>query len=73
VTKREIIKMVLDGKKPPYVPWSFKFTEEPKQMLFKHYGVDDLDEVLGNHILQLGSDIGFFNDLDNNQFRDMFN
>ena len=28
MTKREIIKSVLDGKKPPYVPWSFKFTEE---------------------------------------------
>ena len=33
MTKREVIKWVLDGKKPPYVPWSFKFTEEPKKEL----------------------------------------
>jgi len=70
--KRDVVKMVLDGKKPPYVPWSFKFTEEPKHMLYNYYGVDDLDEVLGNHILQLGSDIGFFDDLGNNQFQDVF-
>ena len=72
MTKSEVIKMVLDGQKPPYVPWSFKFTEEPKLMLQQHYGVTDLDEVLGNHILQLGSDIGFFEDLGNNQFQDVF-
>ena len=72
MTKREVIKTVLDGKKPPYVPWSFKFTVEPKQMLMDHYGVNDLDEVLGNHILQLGSDIGFFEELGKDQFRDVF-
>jgi uroporphyrinogen decarboxylase len=72
MNKREIIKCILDGKKPPYVPWSFKFTEEPKLMLEKHFGVNDLDEVLGNHILQLGSDIGFFDDLGNDQFQDVF-
>ena len=46
-TKREVIKMVLDGQKPPYVPWSFKFTQEPKEQLQKYYGVEDLDVVLG--------------------------
>ena len=34
-TKREVIKMVLDGQKPPYVPWSFKFTQETKEQLQK--------------------------------------
>lgn len=72
MTKREVIRMVLDGKKPPYVPWSFKFTVEPKQELEKYYGVGDLDEVLGNHILQLGSDIGFFDSLGGNLYRDVF-
>ena len=70
--KREVIRMVLDGKKPPYVPWSFKFTREPEKMLRKHYQVEDLDGVLQNHILQLGSDIGFFEDLGGNCFRDVF-
>ncbi len=72
MTKREVIRTVLEGKKPPYVPWSFKFTKEPKEMLEKYYGVDDLDIVLGNHILQLGNDIGFFDDLGGDLFRDMF-
>jgi uroporphyrinogen decarboxylase len=72
MTKREVIKAVLDGEKPPYVPWSFKFTAEPKLVLQQFYGVNDLDEVLGNHILQLGSDIGFFDDLGNDRFQDVF-
>lgn len=72
MTKREVIRTVLDGKRPPYVPWSFKFTVEPKEMLCKYYREDDLDVVLGNHILQLGSDIGFFEDLGNDQFQDVF-
>ncbi len=72
MTKREVIKLVLDHKRPPYVPWSFKFTKEPHELLCKHYGVDDLDPVVGNHILLLGSDIGFFDDLGNDRFRDVF-
>lgn len=71
-TKREVIKMVLDGQKPPYVPWSFKFTQEPKEQLQKYYGVEDLDVVLGNHVLQLGSDIGFFEYLSNDLYQDVF-
>ena len=72
MTKREVIRMVLDGKKPPYVPWSFKFTVEPKEMLCKHYGVEDLDGVLGNHMLLLGADNGLFTDLGNDLFQDDF-
>lgn len=72
MTKREVIKLVLDGQKPPYVPWSFKFTLEPKEALEKYYGVDDLDPVLGNHVLQLGSDIGFFEYLGDDLYQDVF-
>lgn len=64
--------MVLDGKKPPYVPWSFKFTKEPLEQLQAHYGVQDLDPVIGNHILNLGSDIGFFKHLGGNLYQDVF-
>ena len=71
-TKRQVIRDVLDGKKPPYTPWSFKFTEEPKAMLKRHYGVEDLDPVLGNHILNLGSDIGFFEEVEKDMFKDVF-
>ena len=30
--KREVIKGVLGGEKPPYVPWSFKFTKKLKEV-----------------------------------------
>lgn len=72
MTRREIIKLVLDGGKPPYVPWSFKFTKEPHAMLCEYFGTDDLDPVLGNHILQLGSDIGFFEEIAPDQWQDLF-
>ena len=72
MTKREIIKLVLDGGKPPYVPWSFKFTKEHKEILQSHYGVEDLDPVVGNHILQLGSDIGFFEEIGPDLYQDVF-
>ncbi len=72
MTKREIIKMILDGKKPPYVPWSFKYTIEPKEKLMEYYKTDDLDGVLDNHILNLGADVGFFNHIGNNHYQDVF-
>lgn len=72
MTKREIIKLVFDGGIPPYVPWSFKFTKEPLDMLKKYYGVDDIDVPIGNHILQLGSDIGFFEQVGPDLYQDVF-
>jgi len=72
MTKREIIKLVLDGGRPPYVPWSFKFTEEPKKMLQEYYGATDLDIPLGNHILNLGDDYGFFDLVGPERWRDVF-
>ncbi len=72
MTKREIIKLVLDGKQPPYVPWSFGFTKEAKAKLQQHFGAVDLEEVLQNHLLKLGSDIGFFEDLGDDCVRDVF-
>jgi uroporphyrinogen decarboxylase len=71
-TRRQVIKAVLDGEKPPYVPWSFKFTQEPKKLLQQHYGVIDLDNVLHNHLLNLGHDIGFFTSLGNEKYQDVF-
>jgi uroporphyrinogen decarboxylase len=72
MTKREVVKAVLEGKKPPYVPWSFKFTQEPKEQLQKYYGVEDLDIPLGNHILNLGNDYGFFDYLGDDLYQDVF-
>jgi len=70
--KREVIRMVLAGQRPPYVPWSLGFTKEAKAKLQQHYGLIDLEPVLQNHLLKLGSDIGFFNELENNCVQDVF-
>ena len=72
MTKREVIKCVLEGEKPPYVPWSFSFTVEAKEKLVEHYGHDDLMQAVDNHILDLGSDIGFFEDIGSDFVRDVF-
>ena len=70
--KREVIRLILEGKRPPYVPWSMGFTKEAKEKLQRHYGCADIEEPLGNHLLKLGSDIGFFTYLGNDRVRDVF-
>jgi uroporphyrinogen decarboxylase len=72
LTKREIISMVLDKKKPPYVPWSCGFTREAREKLEDFFSPVDLEDALQNHLLKLGSDIGFFTDLGENHFKDVF-
>ncbi len=71
IQKREVVKMVLDGKKPPYVPWSFGFTVEAKEKLKQHYG-PDWELELHNHFTVLGNGIGFFDELENQRFKDLF-
>lgn len=69
--KREVVKMVLDGKRPPYVPWSFRFTYEAIEKLEEHYG-PDWEGELDNHFTEVGSDIGFFDELEGHRFKDLF-
>ena len=70
--KRELIHSVLEGKRPPYVPWSLGFTVEAKEKLLRHYAPQDLETALDNHLLKLGSDIGFFKDIGDDCVQDVF-
>ena len=72
MTHREVIQAVLDGKKPPYVPWSHKFTVEAGDALKGHIGCEDIEAATGCHILRTGNDIGFFTAVGNNRYRDVF-
>lgn len=74
MNKRDVVKAVLNGEKPPYTPWSFRFTEEPERELCSHFGCEpgDLIAHTGCHILELGSPIGFFEDLGNDHLKDVF-
>jgi uroporphyrinogen decarboxylase len=72
-TKRDVVRTVFQKKKPPYVPWHFQFTREPWQALIDHFGSESTVETfVDNHILELGSAIGFFDDLGDCRFRDVF-
>jgi uroporphyrinogen decarboxylase len=72
MTRRDVVITALEGKRPPYVPWSFRFTKEARETLGNHYAAEDVEAAVGNHILELGSDIGFFEDLGDNLYRDVF-
>lgn len=72
MTKREVVRNVLEGRRPPYVPWNIGLTQEAREKLQQHYGSSDLEIPLQNHFLRLGSDIGFFEDLGNCRVRDVF-
>jgi uroporphyrinogen decarboxylase len=72
MTKREVVRAVLEGRRPPYVPWQIGLTQEAREKLQENYGQSDLDTVLHNHYLRLGSDIGFFKDLGNDRVQDVF-
>ncbi len=72
MNKREVIRAVLVGQIPPYVPWSCGFTQEARTKLEEYFKPLEIEEALQNHILKLGSDIGFFTDLGNNHVQDVF-
>ena len=75
MNKREVMRAVLEHRRPPYVPWSFGFTQEAKEILAAHLHQptdEALFEAVGNHILKLGSDIGFFEDAGPGHVRDVF-
>ena len=69
---REVVREALSFRRPPYVPWSFRFTREAREKLEQHFGTTEIDPFIGNHLLELGSDIGFFTELGNDRFRDVF-
>jgi uroporphyrinogen decarboxylase len=69
---REVIRTVLEGGKPPYVPWSFGFTKEAAAKLVQHYGTEDLQPIFRNHFMGLGNGVGFFSPLENERYRDVF-
>jgi uroporphyrinogen decarboxylase len=74
MTKRDVVRSALMHKRPPYVPWSFGFTVEARGKLAEHFGScpDRLEEALQNHILILGNEIGFFEEIGPNLVRDAF-
>jgi uroporphyrinogen decarboxylase len=72
MTKREVIRTVLEGIRPPYVPWSFSFTLEAREKLIAYYGHDDIITATESHIPWLGDNSLFFDDIGGDCVRDPF-
>lgn len=72
MTKRDVVRSVLEGRRPPYVPWSIGLTQEARAKVQTRFGCDDPEAPLENHLVRLGSDIGFFTPLGNDRVRDVF-
>lgn len=72
MTRREVVKRVLDGHPPPYVPWHCGFTQEPLARLVAHLGDEDWNHAIGNHFVKLGHSTGFVDPIGNERFRDPF-
>ena len=72
MTKRDVIRTVLEHQRPPYVPWSLGFTHEAAAKLRQHFGQEDLEPFLHNHLLGLGNGVGFFTELGDDLLQDVF-
>ncbi len=77
MNRRKLIRGVLAGQPPPYVPWSMGFTLEAKDKLRAHYGIGPDDDsslatILDNHLAGVGSGVGFFTDLGDDRVQDVF-
>ncbi len=72
MNKREVVRLALEAKRPPYVPWSLGCTKEAVEKLQRHYGCDDLEVPLDNHFVKLGRDIGLFTGIGPSRVRDVF-
>ena len=72
MTKREVVRRAIEWQPVPYVPWSCGFTVEAREKLIEYFGTPDLNDALQNHLVPLGGETGFFTDLGNDRFRDIF-
>ena len=72
VTKRDVVRMAIDHERPPYVPWSFGFTQEAGAALAEALGDTPVHEFCENHFIGLGNAIGRFEEIGDDCFRDVF-
>jgi len=70
--KRTVMKMALEWERPPYVPWNINFTIPSTEKLQQYYAGKDLEEVVQNHIVNVGYDIYFYHEVGENSVQDHF-
>lgn len=67
-TPRDCVRLALDHRAPPWVPWSISLTHQARVNLQAHAGVD-LDRLIGNHIRGVGR-AESFTDIGDSRVRD---
>jgi uroporphyrinogen decarboxylase len=70
--KRAVIRTVLQGGRPPYVPWEFGFTKEAREKLEGHFGPGRLADALQCHMMGVGAHEQLMEDAGNDHVRDIF-
>jgi uroporphyrinogen decarboxylase len=66
------MKLALEWENPPYVPWNINFTIPAREKLQAYYPGRDLEDVVQNHMVNVGYDIYFYEDIGNDCVRDNF-
>ena len=72
ISKREAVRLAVQGKRPPYVPWHLEFTMEAHEKLAAYFGQEHVQDALQNHLLRLGHMPEFFADIGGGRMRDYF-
>ncbi len=72
MTPREVVIEAMEFRRPPYVPWAWDMTPGCQDRLKQYLGVDDLTDFIGSHFLEVGYEVGYFVQIDENHFRDKY-
>ncbi len=74
MNRRDVVRTVMEGGSPAYVPWQISLTGKAREKLLAHCGLDadGLDGLLDNHCLSLGGGGGFFTNREGDLVRDYF-
>ena len=70
--KRSIVKLALEWKNPPYVPWNINFTIPAKEKLQAQFPGQNLEDVVQNHLINIGYELYFSTDIGNDCVQDHF-
>jgi uroporphyrinogen decarboxylase len=70
--KRTVVKLALEWENPPYVPWNINFTIPAKEKLQAHFPGQEIEQVVQNHMVNVGYDIYFYDEIGDNCVQDNF-
>jgi uroporphyrinogen decarboxylase len=72
MNKRDVVIEAMNFRSVPYTPWAWTVTQQCAERLRKHLKTDDLAAFIDSHFGGAGADIGRFERLDENHYRDVY-